>query len=385
MSGARRGRLRIAVFAAVLSAGGAAWAHSPRSDAASIPAASVPRVLFAVAARSPANAWAVGTLIEHWNGRKWSIEPSPRTPGCTPYLFGVTAISPSDAWAAGKCINLNHLSSTALIEHWDGRRWVVRFNRRAGAGSYSELLGITATSASNMWAVGDYETSTRTQSLVEHWNGRRWSIERSPNPSTNPVILNAVSAVSRTDAWAVGYYETAVPPVTSLTLVEHWNGRKWVVQRSFSPGNAGNQFDSVVGLSASDAWAVGGYGYTSGSASGASTLAEHWDGHSWSVQSTADPGTTNGFFGVAASSPSNVWAVGNSVSGTTISTLTEHWKGSTWALTPSPSPGSGQDPKALEAVTVISRSDAWTVGFFGDGHTIIEHWGGGAWRLRQSP
>lgn len=411
MAGTRRGNPRIAYFAAVLAAVGemafahvacsAAAASLPRAAdqvgsrdsaqtagpvlAASFRATSAKRGLLAVAAASPASVWAVGTLIEHWDGRRWSIKASPRTPGCTPFLLGVTVVSRSDVWAAGKCVDVGRLSAAALIEHWNGRRWTVTFNRQVGSGTYSELLGITAASATSLWAVGDYEASTGTASLVEHWNGRKWTIQPSPNPSANPAVLDAVTAVSQTNAWAVGYYDTAVPPVTSMTLVEHWNGQKWSVQHSFSPGNGGNQLNSAIALSATNVWAAGNYGYTSGSVTGSSTLIEHWDGRTWSVQSTGNPGTSNAFYGVAGSSSSNAWAVGSFLSGTTISTLTEHWNGRTWAIKPSPSPGTAQDQKGLLGVTLISPSDAWTVGFYDDEHTIVEHWNGSAWRLHASP
>jgi len=141
----------------------------------------------------------------------------------------------------------------------------------------------------------------------------------------------------------------------------------------------------AVALAASDVWAAGFYAYTSGSTEDASTLMEHWDGRTWSVQSTYNPGTINGFYGLAAFSSSNAWAVGTSVSGNTVSTLTEHWNGSTWAFKPSPNPGTGPDEKALLGLTVISRSDAWAVGAYDDEHTIVEHWDGSAWRLHASP
>lgn len=41
-------------------------------------------------------------------------------------------------------------------------------------------------------------------------------------------------------------------------------------------------------------------------------LAEHWNGHSWSVSPIVNPPTSSGdaFFGIAAATPHAVWAVG---------------------------------------------------------------------------
>lgn len=65
-------------------------------------------------ALSPASAWAVGaaslragqhteipgTLILHWNARKWARVPSPNPGGSENELLGVSAVSARNAWAA---------------------------------------------------------------------------------------------------------------------------------------------------------------------------------------------------------------------------------------------------------------------------------------------
>jgi len=65
-----------------------------------------------VAATSACNASAVGgyydsqgnptgALVEHWNGKAWKVQKSPRTNSNFTVLEGVTAVSPRDAWAVG--------------------------------------------------------------------------------------------------------------------------------------------------------------------------------------------------------------------------------------------------------------------------------------------
>jgi len=63
-----------------------------------------------VAATCATNAWAVGyslngrlplTLLEHWNGTAWVVQPSPNVGNNTNALFGVAATSGTDAWAVG--------------------------------------------------------------------------------------------------------------------------------------------------------------------------------------------------------------------------------------------------------------------------------------------
>ena len=86
----------------------------------------------------------------------------------------------------------------------------------------------------------------------------------------------------------------------------HWNGTAWTEVPNPSPGQEPSLF-GVAAISASDAWAVG--GYTAGSAE--NTLLMHWNGSAWKMMIGPNPGTGSSLTGVAASSASNVWAVGD--------------------------------------------------------------------------
>jgi hypothetical protein len=69
-------------------------------------------------------------------------------------------------------------------------------------------------------------------------------------------VLYGVSAASATDAWAVGrYIPGSASPFSNLT--EHWNGSKWSKVASPSPGATSNALFGVSTLTPTDAWAVG--------------------------------------------------------------------------------------------------------------------------------
>ena len=86
-----------------------------------------------------------------------------------------------------------------------------------GAGDQGLLDGVAATSAASAWAVGWYGNGTAGGTLVEHWNGMAWTVQKSPNPGgANKDLLDGVAATSASDAWVVGAYDTA-----GRTLVEH--------------------------------------------------------------------------------------------------------------------------------------------------------------------
>src|SRR5207248_2779506 len=101
----------------------------------------------------------------------------------------------------------------------------------------------------------------------------------------------------------------------------------------------------------------------------------------------------NRLFAVAAISPNNVWAAGDSAAGFGLGydTLIVHWDGSSWTVVSSPNPpGAGPHDDHLHDVAALSANDIWAVGSFlydefGGYHTLIEHWNGSSWSVAPSP
>jgi len=73
-----------------------------------------------------------------------------------------------------------------------------------GPGS-SFLDSAATTGAGNTWAVGVYASGTARDSLILHWNGKKWAQVVSPNPGPSN-FLYAVAASSASNAWAVGQF-----------------------------------------------------------------------------------------------------------------------------------------------------------------------------------
>src|SRR6266571_4140414 len=218
--------------------------------------------LSAVAAVSANDVWAVGssgsqmsggqTLIEHWNGSSWSVVKSPNPGSSSDHLTGVAAVSTSDVWAVG---NGKTSSGKTLIEHWNGSSWSVVASPSPGSGG--DLRAVAAVSAGNVWAVGYYSSnSSSIQTLVERWNGASWQVVKSVNVGTSPTF-SAVAAVSAHDVWAVGSYHNSNSNTFFQTLTEQWNGTKWSVVKSPSPGSFSTQLLGVAAVSATNVWAVG--------------------------------------------------------------------------------------------------------------------------------
>jgi hypothetical protein len=298
--------------------------------------------LSSVACASPSECWGVGyseyydpinhryyvsTMIQHWNGASWATIDSPNAAALN-YINGVTCASASECWAVGysDSDNIPGDHHRTLIEQWDGTAWAAITSRNSGSAQNSILRGVTCASTSDCWAVGNDRTGSDSHTLIEHWNGNSWVIVPAPNPSSQFNVLNGVSCASGSDCWAAGYYASGSGAIQ--TLIEHWNGSSWIVVTSPNIGPKSNQLLSVSCVSGADCWVVGNY---VSSAHVAQTLAEHWNGATWSVVPSANTSGTqeNKLNSVTCLSAADCWAVGHYTNSSGITqTLIERWTSS---------------------------------------------------------
>lgn len=162
----------------------------------------------------------------------------------------------------------------------------------------------------------------------------------------------------------------------------------WIIVASPNPRTkpiSNDTFYGVAALSDSDVWAVGA---CNGNNAINHTLTEHWNGTAWSIVPSPDAGAMgSSLAAVSAVSSTDVWAVGaeqtsNSASGNR--TLIEHWNGAAWSVVPSPDPSVQGDN--LTGVVALSATDAWATGWYeNNGQSallpIILHWNGTDWSL----
>jgi hypothetical protein len=155
----------------------------------------------------------------------------------------------------------NGTGEKPLILHWNGTTW--KQVASPGPGDSGFLNGVGATSAANAWAVGTYDDGTADQTLTLRWNGTAWKQVASPNPA-GPAHINVlwgVTATSASNAWAVGDYDNGS---AQNTLILQWNGTTWAQVPSPSPGDSSNTLQGVAATSASNAWATGDAANSSG-------------------------------------------------------------------------------------------------------------------------
>ena len=201
------------------------------------------------------------------------------------------------------------------------------------------------------------------------WSYAGWSAERTDNRLCDIVALGA------DDIWVVGNQDSARPP-----LAAHWDGRQW---RQFAvPGEGSLQRASASATN--DVWAV--------SWNAGDDTVVHWDGSMWSQLDTDAAGGEVNLYDIQALGPTDVWAVGATMSGNQDARktrpLVQHWDGSRWRTVDLPL--AGVDVGAIFAVDASGTDDVWAVGAAAaedadDGEPCCLHWDGKRWHRVDIP
>jgi hypothetical protein len=277
-------------------------------------------------------------------------------------------------------------SFAVLAVRYDGVRWSTHLVDSM-ATPVTFLAAVWGASASTVFAGGGSESSNLDpcRLVILKFDGSNWSTSNCPG--TNIVTAISIGGRSPSDVFAV--VRDALPPSTR-TRVLHFDGQQW--SSSYSRGcSFCAQFSAVWVDQASDVFVVGDSG-----------AVLHYDGSTWTTQSS---GTTRALDGIWGVSKNDLFAVGSSgtivhydgtwttqnsgttrhlrsVSGTSATDVFAvgeagtvlHYNGSSW--TPQAS-GITQD---LHAVWALSPNDVFAVG---SGGTIL-HYNGTAWTAQSS-
>jgi hypothetical protein len=302
-----------------------------------------------VAAVSRRTVWAVGArwtpdgmvgYSERWNGRAWreTVLPGPAYHTFT----DVSASSTRDVWVLADTHGQGQ-----LFKHWDGRVWAeVAPATLPGHPGYTVLRDVSAVSRNNAWAVGFHTQNYPYESVVQRWDGSRWS--RVPTPDSM-IALQAVSARAADDVWAVGWRSQDDPmPLAAM----HWNGQTWRTFAIPAPGGRQAQLMDVVAVSSGEVWAAG-------NANGA-PVAMRWDGARWHVLPIPEMETVH-IDAVAPDGRGGVWVAGYDYSDDEpgSSPLYLHWDGASWIAATSEQPEGAVT--ALTALRPRART-IWAVG-----------------------
>jgi hypothetical protein len=240
----------------------------------------------------------------------------------------------------------------------------------AGLIPVAALLGPATAQAVTAAATAAGSTATARSATTEPVAcGPVWTAApAAPDPAGDTSQLLGVMRAPGGTVWAVGDMRFG-----GIAVVEKRTSSGWVHVPSHAPRDS--MLSAVAASSASDIWAVG-QQYPGTTAS--HPLIFHWNGSEWAP--VHSPGVSTGLLdAVTVLSPDDVWAVGSRDEGR--GTLTEHWNGTSWSIVPSPN---HFEFNVLTAVAGSSASAVWAVGNT-NGFALAEYWDGTDWRVVTVP
>jgi hypothetical protein len=329
------------------------------------------------------------TLAEARNGSTWSIQSTPNPSSAQfPALSSVSCKLASTCTAVGNYYNSAGTDVT-LAEAWNGSSWSIQSTPNPSGAKLSVLTAVSCSAATACTGVGNYYNTAGTQlSLVEAWNGTSWAVQPSQNPTgaTGSSLLGVVVGFSNGGGGlTVGYSTNGGGTRTSLTEA-NYGIYGWVVLSTPSPNGAAQS--DLFGTSCSSATACMGVGYSTNSSGQRVALAESWNGSSWSIQATPSPSGAKSsvLSGVSCTAPTACTAVGNYVNsaGTTV-TLAERWNGTSWSVQSTPNP-TGAVSSNLSSVSCTSATACTAAGnsVTSQNGSLIEAWNGTSWALQHT-
>lgn len=264
-------------------------------------------------------------LSELWNESKWSVQTTPLPTESTSSEFvAVGCNSTANCTAVGSAVVGG--VKTAIAERWTSPTWALSTIPIPEGAKSSQLDGVDCLWSNFCAAVGRYTTSGGSiKSLVAFWNGMEWSLQSvtDPEKAVQTTLLDVACTPTPNRCTAVGGWKNSAGE--QFPLAYRFNGvTTWTLQSTPSPaGSIASVLQEVSCASETSCTAAG--SWVSGGGGSNMTLAEVWNGTSWSIQGTPNPAGAffSAFFGVSCRSTSCM-GVGWSTNGSGVdSTMAE--------------------------------------------------------------
>jgi hypothetical protein len=263
-------------------------------------------------------------LIERWNGSQWQIMSAPGLSARRPhpvFLQDVSCVSAQSCVLIGsRDDDSSHPNPpTALSERWNGQRWQAVTVANAPAGI--ELTSLSCASATRCIAVGSTEPGGLTsRAVIERYDGRRWSVSYRAPAGIAGSMLTAVSCPTASMCVATGSQHLGSSKLSALVLVQR-NGRWQAIRVALA------NYPVLAGVSCASATSCLVVG-TTGTKASFGPIAQSFDGRSFSPISVPDATRLDGVSCVAAGPCLVTGTVGMAV-GKRGRAVADLWNGST--------------------------------------------------------
>lgn len=315
----------------------------------------------------------------------WSIPKTPNpTEALTTTTAGISCPTPTECISVGYYLQAGTGATVLFAERWNGKEWTLQSPPIPTGASSSFFSGVSCSAKSACTAVGAYLTSAGRLTLAERWNGTKWSLQSTPNPTEASLnALAAVSCPSSTSCTAVGYTNSG----TLTPLAESWNGTEWSIRKL--PTSEVAEELLGVSCSASNACIAVGQRFV-----GSATLssADRWNGTEWIGEKISEPGgaSSSNLASVSCPSVSACSAVGQFTNSTSETfSWAAHWNGSEWLAQAVPKP-SGAKTSTLKGVSCNLPTECTAGGYYEENTTgktvnLVERFRGTEWTAQPAP
>lgn len=273
-------------------------------------------------------------LTHRWNGSSWSEQvPAKKAGAVETRLFGVDCPSETRCMAVGS-YETEGGQPTIMAELWNENKWSNQTTPVPPEATSSELVAIGCSWTSECGAVGSAVIKGVKTAIAERWVSPTWSLQTVPIPEgATSSQLDGVDCLWSTWCVAVGRYTTSGGSIKSLAMF--WNGTEWKIQTVTDPEGATQSTLLDISCTSSPSnrcMAVGGW---KNSGNEQFTLAYRFNGTStWTLQSTPNPSESaeSVFQDVSCATETSCTAAGSSVSAGSTQTLAEKWNGTSWSI-----------------------------------------------------
>jgi hypothetical protein len=227
-------------------------------------------------------------LTQVWNGSRWTMYLPPKPHAMQePSLSSVACVSATSCTAVGQfTYELGFGEIVApLILRWNGTEWRYESSGRLGDALDTRLGAIACPSSKRCVAVGSQRRGRSTFSTFAEVRDRKgWAVSPPPDPpGSRYANLVDVDCWSSVRCVAVGYSVAGDP----LSLVEWWNGSRWTIGSAPAVSNASASALSGVACSRPTACvAVGNFRQNSPEEH---AFTSTWDGRRWTTRLAPDP------------------------------------------------------------------------------------------------
>ena len=192
----------------------------------------------------------------------------------------ITVSMDPSVWAVGYVSNPNSMrpSANTLAMHFNGKEWSIVPTPNVAAENY--LNGVAVRTSDNVWAVGYSIENGVERPLVMRYTGAYWKIVQLPLYAATPVLasgrLNSVAMLGDTGVVAVGSYSYGMAAPMPLAL--YYDGTTWSKMDVPAYGKGGRLYG--VTADGPGVWAVGSADIA---ASGDLALLYRYDGKTWTA------------------------------------------------------------------------------------------------------